>query len=294
MISIIICSRNKTISSLQEKNITETIGLPYEIIWIDNSENNNTAFSAFNKGASQSKYSILCFMHDDILFQTNQWGKIVETELVNDTGVLGIAGSILKTRTPSPWWVSNYYSFNQYLRLNILQKRGKDETLKLENINPDNETKAQVEVLDGVWMCCRKILWEENKFDEKTYSHFHFHDMDFCLTASGKGYKNYVLYDILIEHNSAGHLDSSWIEAAEIFTRKWKKTLPVSLRSVSKKEMKNIEYEAIKNYLMILYQNQYGSILFRFNYWLKTLFLKRLQKEHLLLLKNVVRNLKNK
>ncbi|MGI8584347.1 MAG: glycosyltransferase [Chitinophagaceae bacterium] len=292
MISIIVCSRNNIISPLQENNIQETIGLPYEIIWIDNSNNNNSAFSAFNKGAQQSKYNILCFMHDDILFRTNAWGKIVESALMDEqTGVLGIAGSLLKTYTPSPWWISNYRHFNEYLRLNVLQRRGQEQKLKLENINPENEKMAQVQVVDGVWMCCKKELWNENKFDEKTFSHFHFHDMDFCLMVSGKGYKNYVLYNVLIEHNSAGYLDSTWVDAAEIFTNKWKNVLPVSLQHLSKKVMKDIEYEAIKNYLILLSANQYGSLLFRLNYWFKTLFLKRFQKEHLILLKNVVKNL---
>jgi len=39
MISIIICSRNAILSESIVKNIAETVGVEYEIISVDNSEN---------------------------------------------------------------------------------------------------------------------------------------------------------------------------------------------------------------------------------------------------------------
>lgn len=75
MISIIICSRNKNIDSELEQNILDTIGnIVYEVINIDNSTNNYSIFQAYNKGTQIAKYPYLCFMHEDILFHTADWG----------------------------------------------------------------------------------------------------------------------------------------------------------------------------------------------------------------------------
>jgi len=74
MISIIICSRTTSISDELIQNINQTIGIPFELVIIDNSNNFYSIFSAYNEGVKRSKYEVLCFMHDDIIFKTNDWG----------------------------------------------------------------------------------------------------------------------------------------------------------------------------------------------------------------------------
>ena len=76
MISIIICSRAASISDELIQNIDQTIGLPYELVIIDNSDNLYSIFNAYNEGVKRSKYELLCFMHDDIIFKKeSNWGK---------------------------------------------------------------------------------------------------------------------------------------------------------------------------------------------------------------------------
>ena len=75
MISIIICSRTASISDELNQNIDQTIGIPYELVVIDNSENLYSIFSAYNEGVKRSKYEMLCFMHDDIIFKTKIFFK---------------------------------------------------------------------------------------------------------------------------------------------------------------------------------------------------------------------------
>jgi len=50
MISIIICSRTASISDELTQNINQTIGIPYELVIIDNSDNLYSIFSAYNEG----------------------------------------------------------------------------------------------------------------------------------------------------------------------------------------------------------------------------------------------------
>ena len=67
MISIIICSRDKSISEELSTNISETINHDYELIVIDNSKNKYSIFEAYNSGIKKSKGLYWCFIHDDIL-----------------------------------------------------------------------------------------------------------------------------------------------------------------------------------------------------------------------------------
>ena len=50
MISIIICSRQKELSAQLKNNIQNTIGTEYEIIKVDNSQNEYFITQAYNKG----------------------------------------------------------------------------------------------------------------------------------------------------------------------------------------------------------------------------------------------------
>src|SRR5690554_6108020 len=103
MLSIIICSRNFKISEKLEKNIRETISVSFEFVIINNEKKELSIFEAYNQGIAKSKGDILVFLHDDILFRTQGWGEILE-EIFNtnkDLGLLGIAGSTIKTKMPS-------------------------------------------------------------------------------------------------------------------------------------------------------------------------------------------------
>jgi hypothetical protein len=288
MISIIICSREETIDPLLQKNIADTIGVPYEIVWIYNEDNRHSIFSAYNEGAAKSKFDHVCFMHDDILFQSDQWGIIV-TELLTkpQAGVVGVAGAVIKTKSPSPWWISNFADCSEYLRARLMQKRGEERTVVYEEFNPLKEKYAKVAVLDGVWFCCKKVVWMDVKFDEINFKGFHFYDLDFSLHVLDKGYDNMVSYEILLEHKSAGHLDVRWIEASAAFYKKWKDKLPVSVVGLGRVQKNNLEYQAIRNQLLVSVSNNYGDIFYRFGYWFKLLWYKRISREHISLLKNL-------
>jgi hypothetical protein len=52
MISIVICARANDINEALKENIQNTIGVPYELIVIDNGKNEYSIFSAYNKGVT--------------------------------------------------------------------------------------------------------------------------------------------------------------------------------------------------------------------------------------------------
>ena len=81
MVSVIICSKYENLSESVRQNIDKTNGVPYEIVCINNTRREYSIFSAYNKGIAQSKYPFLCFVHEDVIFQTENWGKKIVSQL---------------------------------------------------------------------------------------------------------------------------------------------------------------------------------------------------------------------
>ncbi|MCX6235106.1 MAG: glycosyltransferase [Bacteroidetes bacterium] len=237
MLSIIICSKNPTISPELEKNILETTGVDYELIIIDNSRNEYSIFASYNEGIHKSKFPYLCFVHDDVLFKTENWGKLVCRHLSDETvGVIGIAGGDIATRIPGPWSISG--QAKSFIQSDKSKKRKTVFDLAQKS---QRSLKQEVVLLDGVWLCMRHNIFEKIMFDDKTFDGFHAYDYDICIQAKLKGYKNFVVYDIIIEHFSWGIRNKDWvINLLKVFT-KWQPFLPVTLNNYSKEEIQKLE-----------------------------------------------------
>ena len=98
MLSIITCSIKPEQLKAFKKNIETTIGIPFELIAFDNRVLQYGLCKVYNECARQAKYDFLCFAHEDISFQTYDWGKIIISELSKpDCGVIGFAGASHKS-----------------------------------------------------------------------------------------------------------------------------------------------------------------------------------------------------
>jgi GT2 family glycosyltransferase len=228
MISIIICSRNRDISEQLKSNIAATIGVPYEIIVIDNSKNDQSIFSAYNEGIRRVSFDYLCFMHEDIWYHSKDWGKSVIAHLSEpQTGLIGLAGSYYLLALPSPWFKAKPQIKNLIQSYPDKKKPPKHYTL-IED--------KDVICVDGFWFCSRKSIFQEVGFDEKGFPGFHFYDLDISMQIQEKRYAIHVISDITVEHYSGGSLNKQWIESAYIFYNKWKTRLPVSVQPPLKKK----------------------------------------------------------
>jgi GT2 family glycosyltransferase len=234
MISIIICSRNRDISEQLKSNIAATIGVPYEIIVIDNSKNDRSIFSAYNEGIRRVSFDYLCFMHEDIWYHSNDWGKSVIAHLSEpQTGLIGLAGSYYLLAMPSPWFKAKPYVKNQ-----IQSDPTGQRAPKHYSITEDKE----VICVDGFWFCARKNIFTQVSFDEKTFHNFHFYDLDISLQIHAKGFRIYAVSDIIVEHSSGGSFDNDWLTSAYTFYRKWEKMLPITVNpSLKKKKFVNVK-----------------------------------------------------
>lgn len=250
MISLIICSRNSSISPALAQNIASTIGLPHELVVIDNSANNYSIFEAYNIGAARSNYPILCFMHDDIEYHTQDWGKNVLNHFNDtETGAIGIAGTPYFPQMPGSWWAGGM--INEALIRDC--DNGLAPVFKFaDGIGSD---KKQVVVLDGVWMCIRRRLFDEIRFDEHTYKGYHFYDIDISLQIHDHGFKLYCVYDILFQHFGKGSLNITWINNALLLQKKWQHNLPAFSTNMSYSQKCSAEYKTLNEYIQIVLSN---------------------------------------
>jgi GT2 family glycosyltransferase len=227
MISIILCSRRKDISDELKSNIENTIGTPYELIVVDNSKNEYSIFSAYNEGVRRASHDFLCFMHEDVVFHSPDWGKSVIKHLsIPTTGLIGLAGSRYLLPIPAPWFKAKPHVKNL-----IQGDPGKGKSAKRYSIARDEK----VICVDGFWFCSRKDVFSRVAFDEQAFHHFHFYDLDISLQIHEKGYSIYVVSDIVVEHSSSGTFNAQWLDAAYAFYHKWEKQLPAAACPVKRK-----------------------------------------------------------
>lgn len=246
MISIIICSRTASISDELIHNIKQTIGIPFELVIIDNSNNFYSIFSAYNEGVKRSKYEVLCFMHDDIIFKTNDWGiNVMNRFKSSNLGAIGVAGSPYYAILPGGWWSGGYISQSIYGEQELAYQTKKDNSLP-------------VVVLDGLWFCVRKSLFSMIRFDDTTFNGFHYYDMDISLQIQQKGYTLLSVYDISIQHSS-GKLDTTWLSNALLLQKKWENKLPIFTEKLPYFKEVTIEFAVLEEYIKSMKKNGINS-----------------------------------
>lgn len=237
MISIVTSSYNHDNFKYFEKNICETIGASYELICINNPGLMGIC-EAYNKGALQAKYDVVCFVHEDVKFHTKNWGNTLSKILKDESiGVVGVAGGTYKSRILSSAW------YNGKSHINLIQHTN-GECFHWQEPKEYRQELADVLIVDGVFMALRKKVWETYKFDEQTLKGFHFYDMDICLTVKSKGLRVCVSYDILLEHFSSGSNNKDWYKEAKLIHKKWRNSLPWSLYEIDRNKAVNFEYAA--------------------------------------------------
>lgn len=228
MISIVICSRQKDISLELKQNISESIGCEYELVIVDNSKNQYNIFQAYNEGVNRSKGDVLCFMHDDVMFRTKGWGRVlVELLLDSSIGIIGVEGCHFLPDTPLYWsnspFVSDYIVDNDH---GVMQDFFKCDYF-------DENGMSEVVVCDGVFFSLRREIVNMVRFDDDYYKGFHMYDMDICMQIREKGFNVFVTNKILLEHAwSEGDMKTKkGMDLFEInlekFCEKWGSMLPM-------------------------------------------------------------------
>ena len=226
MISLIICSRNPIISEDLKQNIESTIGTNYEFVVVDNSLNNYSIFAAYNKALTIAKGDLLCFMHEDILYRTNNWGQKLESyfNAYERVGMVGVAGGHYLPDMPAAWWDTEMRS-GQLLQGSVVD--GEYKIIEEESWLEYKSNPTRVVSVDGLWMCFRKELFNDIRWDDHVFNGFHSYDTDISLQVWKAGYEVHIFWDILIEHKSVGKAQTEFYNSLDLLYEKWHNDLPM-------------------------------------------------------------------
>lgn len=234
MISLIICSINKMYVQALQQNIQEYIGVEHEwLIW-DNTNQQLGLCEVYNRMAEKSKYPYLCFLHEDVLIETPLWGKLlVDICAKNDEiGLVGVAGGKYKSNLFSGWYSGgkdlDYFSVIH--RVNNI-----DERL----FTPEHWEKQEMEVatIDGIFMFCKKNIWQSTRFNDQLLKRFHYYDIDFSLRVA-LVHKVVVTNRLhLIHCTKGGDFGDKWVDETIVFHQASKKYLPFSVKENVQKDL---------------------------------------------------------
>lgn len=279
MISIIICSRSKTINDTLLQNIKDSVGCDYELIVIDNSQNNYSIFEAYNLGIEKSIAEYLCFIHDDLLFHTDGWGNVINQifKEYQEIGLIGVAGAKYKSKMPSAWW----FCPKEDKVANIIQSSPKGIIEKwVEGF--DTNSRAEVVVIDGVFMALRKD--NRIRFSTKMMG-YHNYDLNISFEYKKHGYAIVVTKEILIEHFSEGSINGEWVESAYRMYRIYRNNLSLNIE-ISKRNKKLEIINAIRfidEGLKFKKYKEASAI------WLKLFYKNPIMKYHFVFLKTILK-----
>lgn len=280
MLSIIICSRTQAISKDLSENIKKTVGCDYELVVIDNSEHTYCIFEAYNLGIERSKGDYLCFMHDDILFHTQDWGSVIRNIFGKDQkiGLIGVAGAKYKTKMPSTWWDTP-----EKLKVMNLIQHFKNGNIENQSFGFNSNSLQEVVTIDGVFMALRK---QTNIVFSSYLKGFHNYDMNLCFECNKIGYKIVVTNEILLEHFSTGTIDNAWVDSTYTIHSVYNNMLPLS--SIGNQEIKKFEIENAKRFIRLCIK--YNRRKAAFSTWNKFVVMHPLSKFHFWFIKEIIKN----
>ena len=177
----------------------------------------------YNMALKEATNDIIVFCHDDIKFDTRNWGRKILNHYKrnSDYGILGVAGTRFMPES-GRWWDDfskmhgAVYHENEGKRW--LSQYSKDIGNRLQNVI----------LVDGVFFSVnRRNL--KHSFDE-SFENFHFYDVGLCFPNYLDGVKIGVHSDVRITHLSIGMTNDEWEKSRILFLEKYKQELPIKIK----------------------------------------------------------------
>jgi hypothetical protein len=187
---------------------------------------NNGEYSlteVYNKILSQSKNDIVILCHDDIYFDSKNWGQKILKHFKrnNDYGILGVAGSVSLPKS-AKWWED----FSKMRGIVNHEHEGKKWESKY---SPSLGNQIDdVVLVDGLFIGLNKNNIKNN-FNPDVKG-FHFYDVDFSFRNYIEGVNIGVIYDVRITHKSIGQTNDQWEKNRELFAENNKNLLPIKIK----------------------------------------------------------------
>jgi glycosyltransferase involved in cell wall biosynthesis len=242
MISIVVCSVKPALLVQFKENVAATIGVDYEIIAIDNRQSSNGICRVYNNGFKATINNIVCFCHEDIYFETENWGaELVKLLKDPSIGIAGSAGAIYKSVYPNPWISVP----REYYRTNMVQHKPGGARI----FNPVLEPGlfSEVAVVDGFFIAGTAAVFNKYQWNETLLPNFHLYDIDISIRV-GRYLKVVVCNTIKVAHLSQGSFDNNWLRESEKFHSFYKDELPIR-KLVDSVTHKRLDYYSLLSHI---------------------------------------------
>lgn len=175
--------------------------------------------TVYNEILSESKNDIVVLCHDDLEFDTKEWGRrLLKHFDKSDFGVLGVAGT---TEIPESgmWWQ------DKRKMIGIVNHKHEGKKWESKYSKSWGDEINECCFVDGLFIAINKPKLKEG-FDESVDG-FHFYDVHFSVNNFLKGVKIGVIYNIRLTHLSIGQTNQKWEENRKIFEENYKDNLPI-------------------------------------------------------------------
>lgn len=213
-----------------EKHLNETCGVPVSIFGYPNF-NEYSLPEVYNRAISEidQKDAITVFCHNDIEFDTPNWGKILLKHFNrpnNEYQIIGVAG--VESIYSGCWWLDeSQKNMNFKEMVGIVNHDNGIRKWESRYSEPHFGVKP-VAVIDGLFMAV-DIDEIEHEFDER-FGKWHFYDMSFVFPNVLDGCNAGVITDIRITHMSIGETDMEWERNKLLFEKLYKNEIPFKIK----------------------------------------------------------------
>ena len=227
-ITVVVSSR-EDYNEDRLKQLIAGCGVETDIIFVKN-DNKFNLTAVYNHGLDKAATDIVIFMHDDIQFLKENWGRDI-IKLFNenqDYGIIGVAGSAYFDKKGS-WWD---YTDDRYGQ--VMHRQGlRSWVSHYSDLLGDKL--QEVCVIDGLFMAVNRNRITK-RFDENLNG-FHFYDIDFCLSNFlDKKTKIGVTTLIRIVHKSMGNTPIEWRLNLDYVNQKYKDFYPIKVKKYNRKK----------------------------------------------------------
>ena len=221
MITIGFSTRN--IDNTFIEMLKKTSGVPNpEVVPVSNN-NEYSLTEVYNKIINESKNDIVVLCHDDIYFDSKNWGQKILNHFKrnSDYGILGLAGTTSMPKS-AKWWED----FSKMKGIVNHEHDGKKWESKYSTSK--GNVLDKVILVDGLFIVVNKKNIKQS-FNEEIGG-FHFYDVDFSFRNFIEGVKIGVMYDVRVTHKSIGQTNYQWDKQRWTFAEKYKDVLPTKVK----------------------------------------------------------------
>jgi hypothetical protein len=184
----------------------------------------------YNEIISESSNDIVVLCHDDIYFDTKNWGQKLKKlfDKNSNFAILGVAGS---TNLPKSgmWWEDRSKMWGI---VNHEHESKKWESRYSDSLQ--NNIK-EVILVDGLFTAIDKTKIKK-EYDESVPG-FHMYDVNFCYRNFLEGVKIGVITNIRVTHKSIGMTNEQWEKNRQLFSEKYSNELPSKIGYLPNEEL---------------------------------------------------------